>query len=87
MELRTRLSRGALVAMRRELRACVIIQSDIQISMILIAMSDDFGRAETFELFPRNCLNLKLQITEANRLRETLRTLGKKLRILKTLRS
>jgi len=55
--------------------------------MILVAKNDDFGCAETFKLFPRNCLNLKLQIIETNKLRETLRTLGKKLRILKTLRS
>jgi hypothetical protein len=55
--------------------------------MILLAKNDDFGCAETFELFPRNFMNLKLQIIETNSLRETLRTLGKKLRILKTLRS
>ncbi len=55
--------------------------------MILVAKKDDFGRAETFKLFPRNCLNLKLQITETKELTETLGTLGKNLRILKTLRS
>jgi len=55
--------------------------------MILVAKKDDFGCAETIKVFARNDVNLKLQITETNRLRKTLRTLGKKLRILKTLRS
>lgn len=55
--------------------------------MILVAKKDDFGCAETFKVFARNDVNLKLQISETNRLLETLRTLGKKLRILKTLRS
>ncbi len=87
MALRTRLSWGLLVVMRRELRACVIIQSDIQISMILVARVMILGARRPLNFFPRKCLNLKLQITETNRLRETLGTLGKNLRILKTLRS
>ena len=53
----------------------------------MVAKKDDSGSAETIKVFARNDVNLKLQITETNRLRETLRTLGKKLRILKTLRS
>lgn len=55
--------------------------------MILVAKGEDFKCAPTFRLFPRNRLNLKLQIIETNGLRETLGTLGKNLKILKTLRS
>ena len=64
-----------------------IIQSDIRIAVFWSPRAMIFRRLETFKLLPRNYVNLKLQIVQSNGLRETLRTLGKLIRNLKTLRS
>ena len=64
-----------------------VVQTDIQINPIVVVERADFGCSETFKLFARNYLNLKLQIAQANGLCETLGTLGKLIKNLKTLRS